>query len=124
MCEANGFDPGKETHLRDQMVELIKIVEGFYACGVAASTYARADAYSGSFMPEPVYSNIGKLLLANQIYDMQRIAHYVSGASSSPCPGRTRITTRSPPPGWPTCCGRRPMCPTTSASRRRVSWRT
>jgi 4-hydroxybutyryl-CoA dehydratase/vinylacetyl-CoA-Delta-isomerase len=38
MCEANGFDPGKETHLRDQMVELIKIVEGFYACGVAAST--------------------------------------------------------------------------------------
>ena len=36
MCEANGFDPGSETHLREQMVELIKIVEGFYACGVAA----------------------------------------------------------------------------------------
>jgi 4-hydroxybutyryl-CoA dehydratase/vinylacetyl-CoA-Delta-isomerase len=87
MCEANGFDPGKETHLRDQMVELIKIVEGFYACGVAASTYARADAYSGSFMPEPVYSNIGKLLLANQIYDMQRIAHYVSGGLIVTLPG-------------------------------------
>ncbi|MEO8655090.1 MAG: 4-hydroxyphenylacetate 3-hydroxylase N-terminal domain-containing protein, partial [Ramlibacter sp.] len=37
MCEANGFDPGRETHLREQMVELIKITEGFYACGVAAS---------------------------------------------------------------------------------------
>ena len=87
MCEANGFDPGKETHLRDQMVELIKIVEGFYACGVAASTYARADAHSRSFMPEPVYSNIGKLLLANQIYDMQRIAHYVSGGLIVTLPG-------------------------------------
>jgi len=39
MCEANGFDPGSETHLREQMVELIKITEGFYACGVAASVY-------------------------------------------------------------------------------------
>jgi 4-hydroxybutyryl-CoA dehydratase/vinylacetyl-CoA-Delta-isomerase len=29
MCEANGFDPGEEHHLRDQMVELIKITEGF-----------------------------------------------------------------------------------------------
>src|SRR5204863_2235878 len=40
MCEANGFDPGKETHLREQMVQLISIVEGFYACGVAASVHA------------------------------------------------------------------------------------
>ena len=30
-------------------------------------------------MPEPVYANIGKLLLANQIYDMHRLAHTVSG---------------------------------------------
>ncbi len=33
----------RETHLREQMVELIKIVEGFYACGVAASTYGTVD---------------------------------------------------------------------------------
>ena len=46
MCEANGFDPGQETHLREQMVQLITIVEGFYACGVAASVYASADAAS------------------------------------------------------------------------------
>ena len=31
MCEAIGFDPAKETHLREQMVELITITEGFYA---------------------------------------------------------------------------------------------
>jgi len=42
MCEANGFDAGNEIHLRDQMVELITITESFFACGVAASVYARS----------------------------------------------------------------------------------
>ena len=87
MCEANGFDPGKESHLREQMVELIKIVEGFYACGVAASVYATVDPHSKSFVPDAVFSNIGKLLLATQIYDMQRIAHYVSGGLIVTLPG-------------------------------------
>jgi 4-hydroxybutyryl-CoA dehydratase/vinylacetyl-CoA-Delta-isomerase len=87
MCEANGFDPGRETHLREQMVELIKITEGFYACGVAASVYGKPDEYSGTFMPDPVFSNIGKLLLSTQIYDMHRIAHYVSGGLIVSLPG-------------------------------------
>ncbi|MGB7989647.1 MAG: 4-hydroxyphenylacetate 3-hydroxylase N-terminal domain-containing protein [Candidatus Methylophosphatis roskildensis] len=87
MCEANGFDPGRETHLREQMVELIKITEGFFACGVAASVYATADPYSKTLMPDPVFSNIGKLLLATQIYDMHRIAHYVSGGLIVTLPG-------------------------------------
>ena len=87
MCEANGFDPGKETHLREQMVQLITIVEGFYACGVAASVYATEDQPSGVVMPDPVFSNIGKLLLANQIYEMHRIAHYVSGGLIVTLPG-------------------------------------
>ena len=87
MCEANGFDPGEQPHLRDQMVDLIKMVEGFYACGVAASVYARRDETAGSFMPDPVFANIGKLLLATQIYDMHRIAHYVSGGLVVALPG-------------------------------------
>lgn len=87
MCEANGFDPGKETHLREQMVELIKITEGFYACGVAASVYAKVDEASNTFVPDAVFSNIGKLLLATQIYDMHRIAHYVSGGLIVTLPG-------------------------------------
>jgi 4-hydroxybutyryl-CoA dehydratase / vinylacetyl-CoA-Delta-isomerase len=87
MCEANGFDPGKENHLREQMVELIKITEGFFACGVAASVYAKQDEHCDIFMPDPVFSNIGKLLLATQIYDMHRIAHYVSGGLIVTLPG-------------------------------------
>jgi 4-hydroxybutyryl-CoA dehydratase/vinylacetyl-CoA-Delta-isomerase len=87
MCEANGFDPGQESHLREQMVELIKITEGFYACGVAASVYGKADEHSQTFMPDPIFSNVGKLLLATQIYDMHRIAHYVSGGLIVTLPG-------------------------------------
>ncbi len=87
MCEANGFDPGSETHLREQMVELITITESFFACGVAASVYGKADEHSKTFMPDPVFSNIGKLLLATKIYDMHRIAHYVSGGLIVTLPG-------------------------------------
>ncbi|HMN21834.1 MAG TPA: 4-hydroxyphenylacetate 3-hydroxylase N-terminal domain-containing protein [Ottowia sp.] len=87
MCEANGLDPDAKASLREPMVELIKIVEGFYACGVAASVYATRDAHSGSFMPEPVFANIGKLMLATQIYDMHRLAHEVSGGLIVALPG-------------------------------------
>jgi 4-hydroxybutyryl-CoA dehydratase/vinylacetyl-CoA-Delta-isomerase len=88
MCEANGFDdPGAKSNLREPMVELIKIVEGFYACGVAASVYGTADPLAANFMPEPVFANIGKLLLATQIYEMHRLAHEVSGGLIVALPG-------------------------------------
>ena len=86
MIEANGLDPNKHSHLRNDMVELIKIVEGFFATGVAASTYGQKDG-SGNIMPEPVFSNIGKLLMATQIYDMHRLAHTVSGGLIVTLPG-------------------------------------
>jgi 4-hydroxybutyryl-CoA dehydratase/vinylacetyl-CoA-Delta-isomerase len=68
------------------MVDLIKIVEGFFACGVAASVYCMKDA-SGSVMPDTVFSNVGKLLLSTQIYDMHRLAHQVSGGLVVALPG-------------------------------------
>ncbi|MGD2009098.1 MAG: 4-hydroxyphenylacetate 3-hydroxylase N-terminal domain-containing protein [Cellvibrionales bacterium] len=86
MTEANGLEMDNVSHLRETMVELIKIVEGFYACGVAASVYGVEDP-CGSWMPEPVFSNIGKLLLATQIYDMHRTAHEVSGGLIVALPG-------------------------------------
>ncbi len=86
MAEANGLDFERHGHMREQMVDLIKIVEGFYACGVAASVYGKQDP-AGAMMPDPVYANIGKLLLATQIYDMHRIAHYVSGGLVVALPG-------------------------------------
>ncbi len=87
MCEANGLDPERKASLREPMVELIKITEGFYACGVAASVYATQDPHFKNFMPEPVFANIGKLLLSTQIYDMHRLAHEVSGGLIVALPG-------------------------------------
>jgi 4-hydroxybutyryl-CoA dehydratase/vinylacetyl-CoA-Delta-isomerase len=86
MTEANGLDSARAPGLRDAMTELITIVEGFYACGVAASVYATREA-PGIAMPEVVFSNIGKLLMATQIYDMQRLAHEVSGGLIVTLPG-------------------------------------
>jgi 4-hydroxybutyryl-CoA dehydratase/vinylacetyl-CoA-Delta-isomerase len=86
MCEANGLDPDRHHALRESMVELIRIVEGFYACGVAASVYGRKDP-SGAMEPDAVFANIGKLLLATQIYDMHRLAHEVSGGLVVALPG-------------------------------------
>jgi 4-hydroxybutyryl-CoA dehydratase/vinylacetyl-CoA-Delta-isomerase len=86
MIEANGLDPDRHPHLRDSMVELIKLVEGFYACGVAASVYGVAGA-AGTMRPDAVFANIGKLLLSTQIYDMHRLAHEVSGGLVVALPG-------------------------------------
>jgi len=86
MIEANGLDPERHGHIREAMVELITITESFFACGVAASVYCTKDP-AGSAMPDAVFSNIGKLLLATKIYDMHRIAHYVSGGLIVSLPG-------------------------------------
>jgi|TARA_B110000305_G_scaffold69437_1_gene77968 4-hydroxybutyryl-CoA dehydratase/vinylacetyl-CoA-Delta-isomerase len=86
MAQANGLDYLKVPHLREKMVELIKITEGFYACGIASSTMGVHDA-AGNFRPDQIYANIGKLLLANQIYDMHRLAHDVSGGLVVALPG-------------------------------------
>ena len=86
MIEANGLDPERHGHIRDAMVDLITITESFYACGVAASVYCEADP-AGSVMPDTVFANIGKLLLATKIYDMHKLAHYVSGGLIVALPG-------------------------------------
>src|SRR5208337_2069936 len=57
-----------------------------FACGVAASVYGLKDG-SGNIQPDSIFSNVGKLLLATQIYDMQRLAHYVSGGLVVALPG-------------------------------------
>jgi len=86
VTEANGVDLDRAHGVRDAMVELIKITEGFFACGVAASVYCETSP-SGVVTPEPVFANIGKLLLGTQIYDMHRLAHEVSGGMIVTLPG-------------------------------------
>jgi 4-hydroxybutyryl-CoA dehydratase/vinylacetyl-CoA-Delta-isomerase len=86
MTEANGIDLDRTPNLRESMVDLIRIVEGFFACGVAASVYSQVDG-AGVAVPDAVFANVGKLLLATQIYDMHRLAHHVSGGLIVALPG-------------------------------------
>ncbi len=86
MTEANGLDPDRQGHIREAMVELITLTEGIYACGVAASVYGKEDP-AGNVVPDAVFANIGKLMLATKIYDMHRLAHYVSGGLVVALPG-------------------------------------
>ena len=86
VTEASGVDLDHAHGVRDAMVDLIKITEGFFACGVAASVYCQ-QSEAGIVTPDPVFANIGKLLLATQIYDMHRLAHQVSGGMIVALPG-------------------------------------
>ena len=102
MCEANGFDPGSETHLREQMVELIKIIEGFYACGVAASVYATAAPHSGTLHAGPGVREHRQAAAGDP--DLRHApdrALRVGRPDRHACPGRTRTTTRRPRRRWP-----------------------
>ena len=78
MAEYNGLDPNRVSHVRDKITDLIKYVESFYACGVTSSVFGK-ETQAGNFCPDPVYSNIGKLLQGLHIYDMFKAAHEISG---------------------------------------------
>ena len=118
MIEANGLDPDRHGHIREAMVELITITEGFFACGVAASVYCTKDP-AGSVMPDAVFSNIGKLLLATQ--DLRhaqarplrlgRPDRGAAGPGRGPQPGDRSLALGRARPGGPT-------------SRRRSAWRS
>ncbi len=78
MAEYNGLDPNRVSHVRDKITDLIKYVESFYACGVTSTVFGK-ETQAGNFCPDPVYSNIGKLLQGFHIYDMFKASHEISG---------------------------------------------
>ena len=78
IADYNGLSVTHGGHLGERMAEMIQIVEGFYACGLAASISAKPTS-AGNYQPDEVYSNIGKQLMGAQIYDMFRLAHEMAG---------------------------------------------
>jgi len=78
IAESNGLDPQNTPHIRDKISNLIKYVESFYACGVTSSIFGN-ETPAGNFRPDPIYTNIGKLIQGLHIYDMFKIAHEITG---------------------------------------------
>ncbi len=87
MCEANGFDPGQEIAPARADGAADHDRRGLLRVRRRRQRLRERRRAVGAVMPDPVFSNIGKLLLANQIYEMHRIAHYVSGGLIVTLPG-------------------------------------
>ena len=78
IADYNGLPLSDNQRLGDKMAELVRIVEGFYACGVASSMFGK-QLPAGNYQPDQVYSNVGKHLMGTQIYDMFRLTHEIAG---------------------------------------------
>lgn len=85
MSEYNGLSYEEVGHIKANMAELIRIVEGFYATGIAAAVQGKKTA-GGNYVPDPVQSNIGKWMLAEQVYNIFKIAHEISGGIIATAP--------------------------------------
>ena len=125
MCEANGFpDPGASPACAT-MVELISIVEGFYACGVAASVYG-----AGRAARRHVHARRGVREHRQAPAGRRSLRHAPAGARGLGRPDRhPPRPRRRPQPGDGGVAHRgasraTPTCRTTSASRWRASSRT
>lgn len=65
VAEYNGL--AKAGHIRDKIAELIAIGELVYAAGIAAATTGQMTS-SGTCIPNPLYSNVGRFLAGTNIY--------------------------------------------------------
>ena len=86
MAEANGLDVEGTAHLRERMVELIKIVEGFYACGIASSGLRRRGRL-GLRRARPGLRQYRQAAAVHADLRQHRIAHEVSGGLVVALPG-------------------------------------
>jgi 4-hydroxybutyryl-CoA dehydratase/vinylacetyl-CoA-Delta-isomerase len=71
-----------------------------------------------------MFANIGKLLLATKIYDMQRLAHYVSGGLIVALPGPDEDHNSETKASLAAVLGAGPTSPLSSVWRYRVWSRT
>lgn len=77
-AKLNGLPAEKARNTREALIELLVLVETFFACGVAACRYGRSTI-AGNWAPDALYANVGKLLMGRAIYDTFRVAHEISG---------------------------------------------
>ncbi len=83
VAEYNGI-LGK-THVRDKIAELIAIAELIYAAGVAAAIYGEKHQ-SGTYIPNVVYANAGRLLAGTNIYREYEIVADLAGGLPATLP--------------------------------------
>lgn len=83
VAEYNGI--GKASHVRDKLADLIAVAELVYAAGIAASVKAGRSA-SGTFVPEVVYTNVGRYHAGVNIYHEYETLAEVAGGLAATLP--------------------------------------
>ena len=125
MCEANGFDPGEKSNLREPMVELIKITEGFYACGVAASVYGtQRRALAATSCPSRCSATSASCCWRPRSTTCTASRTRSRGGLIVALPGPDEDHNPATAATLAEVLRANPACPTTSASRSRASSRT
>jgi 4-hydroxybutyryl-CoA dehydratase/vinylacetyl-CoA-Delta-isomerase len=76
IAKYNGLE--KASHIRDKLIELSVNSETYYACGYAASLLA-SKAESGYYLPDILYTNVGKLWTARLFHESVRLVQEIAG---------------------------------------------
>jgi aromatic ring hydroxylase len=83
VSEANNVD--RVDHVRQKLSEYAGAAELSYAAGIAAAIYGTRTS-SGTFFPNPIYSNVGRRLTGETIYHEFNILSEIAGGLSVTLP--------------------------------------
>ena len=76
VADYNGI--GKASHVRSKILDMVTVAEGVYACGIAASVKGQKMP-SGTFLPDTIYSNVGKYQAGTHLAHEYEVVQDIAG---------------------------------------------
>lgn len=83
VSEYNGIE--KASHVRDKLADMVTVAELVFAAGIAASVTGKQSA-SGTFVPEVVYTNVGRYHAGVNVYHEFEILADLAGGLAATLP--------------------------------------
>lgn len=83
VAEYNGIE--KAAHVREELAEMIAIAELVYAAGIAAAVKA-TKAASGTYVPDPVFANVGRYHAGVHVYHEYEVLAAIAGGLPATLP--------------------------------------
>jgi 4-hydroxybutyryl-CoA dehydratase/vinylacetyl-CoA-Delta-isomerase len=81
----------KAAHVRDKLAEMAHLAETMY-CGALACSHEGAELACGTFLPDPILANTGKLNTARYYPDVTRLAQDLAGGFLATMPSERELT--------------------------------
>jgi 4-hydroxybutyryl-CoA dehydratase/vinylacetyl-CoA-Delta-isomerase len=83
IAECNNIE--RATHVRDKLSHFIGLSELVYAAGIASAHHAK-ESPSGTYIPDPVYTNAGRRLAGENIYPEYELLADLAGGLAATLP--------------------------------------